>query len=56
MSQRIQCPTCLAWADEHEWIDCEVYCEDCGEHMALQCPHCCEKFDEIYQQLLREGL
>ena len=59
--QEIRCPECDHWALESNWRDCEVYCEDCGEHMALECPNCKERFDEIFsppnhQQLERRGL
>ena len=52
----IFCPTCKLWFPEAEWVDCETACETCGWHVALKCPECRDKFDEVYDDLDRRGL
>lgn len=45
----IQCPKCEKWTNHKEWVESEVGCEDCGSHTAMECPHCNELFDHIWQ-------
>lgn len=43
----LKCPECGEWSSHKEWKETCVYCEDCGEHKAMRCPHCDEDFDGI---------
>ena len=42
------CPECSGWSPIATWKETEVYCEDCGEHSALQCPLCEEHLDKVF--------
>jgi hypothetical protein len=42
------CPECEDKSPTSEWPDCDVYCEDCGEHVAVMCPRCEERFDCVW--------
>jgi hypothetical protein len=39
---------------EHEWRDCLVGCDDCGDHPGVECDDCGEVLDLIYQDDPRE--
>jgi len=43
----LKCPKCSEWNSHDKWEETIVYCEDCGEHAAIQCPHCDEEFDHV---------
>jgi transcription elongation factor Elf1 len=43
-----QCPECGYSSSPEEFKACEVYCEDCGSHPAVECPQCFERIDMIY--------
>lgn len=54
-----QCPDCEfigpEFEDNHpstsgQWIEVEVYCEDCGSHYASQCPQCHAVFDHVWDK------
>lgn len=36
----IKCHECNEFSPHGDWIDTEVYCEDCGSHPAIKCPKC----------------
>lgn len=42
-----KCPECEELSPENDWIDCEVYCAECSEHGAIQCPHCDYRLDLV---------
>lgn len=42
------CPACREVSQTIEWADCEVGCEDCGDHPAIECPKCGERFDHVW--------
>lgn len=44
----LKCPECGEWANHNNWDESEVGCEDCGEHMAIKCPNCDERFDHVW--------
>lgn len=44
----IQCPECKEWSNHNDWIESSVYCELCGDHSAIQCPKCDERFDHVW--------
>jgi len=46
----IQCQYCNAWSAFKEWGPTSVECETCGDHDALECPHCFEGQDHIHQR------
>ena len=46
----LKCPECGEWSSHKEWKETSVYCEDCGEHMAMRCPHCDEDFDHVWSK------
>ena len=43
----VECPGCHEPSALREWVDTEVYCEDCGSHSAMGCPKCDEEFDHV---------
>ena len=45
---QIQCPECKKWAHHSRWVETNVYCEDCGEHSAIECPNCHIRFDHVW--------
>jgi hypothetical protein len=46
---QLKCLECGEWSNDADWIDTEIGCEDCGEHMALlKCPKCEEIIDKVY--------
>lgn len=44
----LQCPKCKEWTSHNEWEETEIYCEDCGSHLAMKCPKCKEYLDNVY--------
>ena len=42
------CPECTTWQPHAQWNETSVYCEDCGDHIALQCPVCDEAYDSVW--------
>jgi DNA-directed RNA polymerase subunit RPC12/RpoP len=44
----IKCNECGAWSPHVEWAETEVYCEDCGEHAAIECPKCGMSHDHVW--------
>ncbi len=44
----ITCPECKARTKSDTWLECSVYCEDCGEHDGLKCPECEEEYDHVW--------
>ena len=44
----ITCPECHVESKAEDWKECEPYCEDCGSHDGLECPHCGEQFDHVW--------
>ncbi len=44
----ILCPECLTWSLHTEWRESSVGCELCGEHYAIKCPECDERFDHVW--------
>lgn len=47
-SSEVRCPDCKEWSPLAEWNESEVFCEDCGDHAAMQCPKCEERFDHVH--------
>jgi len=45
-----RCPDkdCRKWSPLKNWKECEVSCDQCGEHPASKCPICGEVFDDIF--------
>lgn len=43
----IVCPECKRATMAHEWKETSVGCECCGDHEAVECPYCEERFDPI---------
>jgi len=43
----IQCPDCKEFSSHRDWKEAEVGCEDCGTHLAIQCPKCNRRFDMV---------
>lgn len=43
----IICPECKETSPHAEWSESEVGCELCGEHTAIKCPKCDERFDHV---------
>ena len=44
----LKCPTCGEFSAHTLWYESEIYCETCGEHVALSCPKCRGQIDMIY--------
>jgi hypothetical protein len=44
----IGCPECKEFSPLAAWNESAVYCEDCGEHAAMECPACGERFDHVW--------
>ena len=44
----LKCPECGEWHNHNEWKEAEVYCILCGEHYAMKCPSCEERFDHVW--------
>ena len=42
------CPICEVANIGSSWEYCEVYCEDCGDHEARECPNCEKRFDNVW--------
>lgn len=49
----IQCPDCKEWKCISEWTESDMYCELCGEHPAVKCPDCDERFDLIFSRIIK---
>lgn len=41
----LECPVCKEWSNHSLWIETQVFCELCGDHFAIGCPSCEERFD-----------
>lgn len=48
VDEAIICPECGETSPIEEWIDCEVGCEMCGDHEAIKCPRCEERFEMVW--------
>jgi uncharacterized protein (DUF983 family) len=48
IDSEIICPECKEKSLIMRWTDCEIYCDDCGEHAGLECPLCNERFDHVW--------
>lgn len=46
----IQCPDCKEFSSHKDWIESDVGCEDCGTHIAIQCPKCDRCFDTVFMR------
>ncbi len=46
----IQCPDCGEFSSHRDWKESTVPCEDCGTHIAIQCPKCDKRFDTVWPQ------
>lgn len=46
---RWACPECGATPPADEWRSTTVYCEDCGDHAAIECPNCEKVFDMVFR-------
>jgi len=44
----IKCHECAEWSCHTDWTETVVYCEDCGEHSAIECPKCGEVFEHVW--------
>ena len=42
------CPECKKTSKIEDWKECEMYCEDCGDHEGRECPECEERFDYVW--------
>ena len=55
---RMKCPDCGKWTKFNTWAlgggNCEVPCEDCGEHPGFHCEHCDAYFDLIFKDDIEE--
>ena len=51
----IHCPECGIVSMVSEWKETTVGCEDCGEHDALECPECEERFDNVWHDELTKA-
>ena len=51
---QVQCPECREWSPISDWREGSVYCEDCGEHTAIVCPACEERFDHVRNDVVFE--
>ncbi len=50
---RLECPKCgLKETDDKNFIDTEVYCEDCGSHPAIRCPKCGDTHSRVWEDLV----
>lgn len=44
-----RCPECsLIFPFTDDLIETETYCEDCGSHLAYECPRCGDPVDSIW--------
>lgn len=46
--KEILCFECSTWSLKELWKDCDVFCEDCGEHSGVRCPNCEHVFDSVW--------
>jgi len=44
----IKCSDCGQWSPALDWVDGHVECETCGDHNAIECPHCGEPIDYVF--------
>lgn len=44
----ILCSECKEASPLREWTEGSVFCEDCGDHLAMECPRCEWRFDHVY--------
>jgi hypothetical protein len=51
MSESWRCPTCdgVFVAENYELA---IPCDDCGEHPAVECRHCCAVLDTIWVEAM----
>lgn len=47
----IKCDNCTIISTN--WEECEVYCEDCGDHSGLECPNCDYRVDLVFNDLTK---
>lgn len=52
--RKVLCPDCKKHFPEEGAKECEVYCEDCGDHGGLVCPHCGECVDMVFAEVTQE--
>lgn len=43
-----KCPACAVTTPGMLWRETETYCDDCGSHIAVVCPHCDEIHDTVW--------
>ena len=46
--EKYKCVKCGFIGTDDEYIETEVYCEDCGSHGAYECPQCEEVYDVVW--------
>lgn len=46
--EKIKCPECFTTTDARLWEECQLPCEDCGDHDGLRCPNCDEGYDSVW--------
>ena len=46
----VKCPECKELVKVSDFIETESYCEDCGSHLAIECPKCSAIFDIIWSE------
>ncbi len=51
----IHCPECGHVTMISEWQETTIGCEDCGDHSAIECPNCEERFDNVWHDELTEA-
>ena len=47
--ERYRCMECGGVFCASDDYTAEVYCDDCGSHLAVECPHCHEFHDMVYE-------
>lgn len=50
----VWCPRCTKWFEPNN-KEHEAYCEDCGSHLAVECPKCKEIVDLVYAETRIKG-
>ncbi len=51
----IHCPECGCVSMVSDWKEASVSCETCGEHDAIECPECYERFDHVWHDELTKA-
>jgi len=47
----VLCSECQEASPLREWKEDTVYCEDCGDHLAMGCPRCDYLFDHVFASM-----